>query len=469
MTQENVLLTRIVADNAQFKARLDDAVSAARSFGNKVSESFSKAGGILAGVAIGKETLSTFKDGYDSIDKLTASAERLGISSKNFQYLEFAAKRSDVEMGSLEATIKKLRISLSDTSKSPLFSQLGLDQAKLKLMDTSEALSLIYDSMKNLDEYSRVNIGTKLFGKNFQDTISLARQGMKGFREDLNKLGGPVDTSGFDAVDKRVDELTTKYENFKRRLFLNYGAPLVDTANTALDVLDGDYGYNKDHLAQVSSMRIGGEVGKDLPDASTSVFNSQHSLGDMPDVAGWMGKLGVAMQSLSSNLDETGGAASVAAAALREMGNGEVLNKTLGIGGQSGQEYLNSILTPQKEITDKNFTEIANEIKSLMAEGATLNGVQIQSDLASLKSIAHSYDGLQNGDSNAGMIRAYELLQKQITDAAGARGSNELKITVDEGGMMRVFASSSGAMKIVGDVVQNIAQKEASSTMASGG
>jgi hypothetical protein len=474
MTQENILLTRIVADNAQFKAKLNDAVSAARSFGDKVSESFRKAGGILAGVAIGKEVLGTFKDGYDSIDKMTASAERLGISSKNFQYLEFAAKRSDVEIGSLEATIKKLRISLSNTSKAPLFAQLGLDQAKLKLMDTSEALSLVYDSMKNLDEYSRVNIGTKLFGKNFQDTISLARQGMKGFREDLNKLGGPVDTSGFDAVDKRVDELTTKYENFKKRLFLNYGAPLVDAANTTLDVLDGSYGYNKDHLAQVASGRIGGEVGKNLPDASTSVFNNQHSLGDMPDVAGWMDKLGASMVSLSTKVEQTGSAADVASQALLGVKDSTYMDKVkgdLGLDQVSGNQYLSSILQEQTQIQDKYFTSAAESLRHEIASGGNPNG-SMQQYLATMKNIAESYNKgpwSNDNETNSGMLAAYELLKKDVAGIRTEPVKVVIKLEYNEGGILKAFATSSGMTAVMENAVRTVSQKEASSTMASGG
>jgi len=168
---------------------------------------------------------------------------------------------------------------------------------------------------------------------------------------------------------------------------------------------------------------------------------------------------------------QMGTAAAAAAEALKLIRPTDKLKDTLGLTGPDGKAYLDTILKPTTQIKDDQFTEIANRIKEYVSEGRDLTGGGIAHDIQYLKEIAHGYDNKHEGESNSGMIQAAAILEQQYK--AATKGTDqkpaELKIICDEGGMIKVFAGSSGARKIVGNVFSDIARQEASSTMATGG
>jgi len=469
MTQENILLTKIVADNAQFKAKISDSISAAKEFGEKVSKAFEKVKGILAGGLIGREVISTLKDGYESLDRMTASAERLGISADNFQYLEFAAKRSDVEIGSLENSIKKLRVSLADPGKANLFGQLGLSQAKLRLMDTGDALTAVYDQMKKLDEYKMIDIGTKMMGRNFQDTIALARQGVTGFKDELNSIGGPVDTSGFDALDKRVDQLSTKYDNLKKKAFLNFGGPLITAADLAMDAAGATASPIKSTGNAINSVVNAGSprLMSAMMQGLTPMTSNQMTSGNAGQDAS---KAIAAASSAMFKLTDASNTASAALSGIKNTTATAKLKEDLGAGGMGGREYLSSILSPLTEVQDEQFNSLVKEIRSDLMDGVKTNSALIQSKLASLNTISQQYTGVGDGSTtNQGMLAAYELLKNDINGIKNDPGKVVVELKYDQDGIIKAFATSSGAMSIMDNAVRQATQKEAAKTMATGG
>lgn len=469
MAQENTILTHITAENAGFKAKMAESTAVAKQFGATLTESFSKARNMLAGGLVGSALLSELKESYESIDRIGTSAGKLGISTDGFQMLAYAAKRSDVEIGALENSIKKLRINLSRQGSTDALAALGLNRDSLNKMGTEQAFEVVIDKLKELDDASKIDIGTKLFGKNFQEILLLVNNDIKTLKQNFNELGGAVDLTGFDEIDRKVNDLDTKLTQMKQKFFMLFGGPLVEAASAGLDATqyaaksvsgaldlkkafsfsggkaqDGNI-FGLERLQKGDARLSGGLAGAD---ASSAIRQASDGLFKLVDA--------------SSALD---GAFKTATASLASVD----LKELLGLGGQSGKDYLSSILTPVQEIVDKDFTEIATSIRDSIQRGVPTNSVSVQSGLASLKDIARSYNGVGDGQSNSGMLNAVDELTKKINATIVKPQQVEITLTYDQNGIIKAFAGSSDAARIVGNVVQQIAQKEAATTMATGG
>ena len=472
MAQTSELLTLITADNSQFREKIAESAAAAKEFGNTLTESFEKAKGLLAGGIIGGEVIAQLKEGYESIDNMVASANKLGISTDGFQLLEYAAKRTNVEMGSLETSIAKMRLSLSREGSDKPLAALGLDRDSLNKMGTEQAFEEVISKLKTLDSAAQIDIGTKLFGRGFQQILNIVNGNMKEFNDNFKALGGAVPVDGFEDADKKIKDLDQSLLQLQRTMFLTFGAPAIaglsaftnfihESSNglgnmmTKLDNhIQGAYDPNAVRqnaprptdplLAGIANATFGGQK-QNQDKFHTDSLSEQASVSGVSQASASMFKLVDASSAVS-------GAFHAAAAKFAEVD----LKKFLGLDGQSGKEYLSSILKPVEQVKDKDFTDIANEIRNNVQMGIPNNSVSTQSDLAQLKAIANSYNGGEAGTSNSGMQNAVQELTKLVNATIVKPQTVTVELKYDQNGIIKAFASSSGAMKVVGNAVESL-------------
>lgn len=473
MAQTSELKTIITADNSQFNAKIKESAIAAKEFGSSLTESFEKAKGLFIGGILGREALLQLREGYESIDRMVASSEKLGISSNSFQALQYAAKRTNVEMGDLDNSIKKLRLSLSRSGSEDALSSLGLSRNSLNAMGTSQAFETVITSLGKLSESAQVDIGTKLFGRNFQQILNLVHGNLQQLKQDFTDLGGPVDFSGFEEADRRVKDLDIKMEQLKQKAFLLFGAPAVGIAsgvlNTASDassifgnVLNLNKAFSLPSSSGGSTSQTGNWLGLDKLPESFLKNSSNLARGDAGTSAGQAGAQVLKLADASS-------AAAEALKSLKQQSASMNLKDFLGLGGQGGKEYLSSILKPVTEIQDQTFTDLANEIRNNVQNGIPNNSVSTQSDLAQLKAIANSYNGIGDGQSNSGMQNSVSELTKLVNKTVDQQQKVVIELKYDQDGIVTAVINSSTFGQVAGDIVQSVAAKEAASTIASRG
>lgn len=158
------------------------------------------------------------KQSTNSIDRIDKLSQKLGMSRKAFQELDYAASQSGL---SIEAFGSSMRFLVQATRNGgEAFDKLGINIRK----STGEIKSqedLLFETLNKLadmpDSVERTTIGMQLLGRNFQQLTPLLNKGSQGIselRQNFHKLGLEVD-------DKTVDN------------FVEFGDALSDLSKVA--------------------------------------------------------------------------------------------------------------------------------------------------------------------------------------------------------------------------------------------
>lgn len=164
--------------------------------------------------------------------------------------------------------------------------------------------------------------------------------------------------------------------------------------------------------------------------------------------------------NVSTELTKLASAAVGATAGLKAVAT-SALKDVLGISPTSGKDYLSKILSPQKaDFQDASFTSIANDVRDLIAGGADIKSVKVQSGLASLNSIANSY----GSDPNGAILKS---AAQALMDANGQMNQNKevkIKIEYDQNGIIKAVIDNPGVTAVIQDASKALAANEAQAT-----
>jgi hypothetical protein len=179
---------------------------------------FGKAAAVAMGaaaVAVGALVGKAIRDA----DQLNVLAQRTGVSVKALSALGYAAKQSDIELGGLQNGLVKLIKLQTDAAsggeqQAAMFKALGVSatDATGKIRDTEEVFgdfADIFAQLKGTPEATALAV--KVFGKSGADLLPMLTEGseaIKGYGEQLRKLGALVDGDTAEAADKFGDQLT---------------------------------------------------------------------------------------------------------------------------------------------------------------------------------------------------------------------------------------------------------------------
>lgn len=463
----STLNTDITANNEQFKKTVNDTKKVAKSLNEQLYKD-------LKALGIGATITKVFKDGYEGLDRMTASAEKLGISAQSFQFLEYAAKRSDISIDSLEMSLRKLRLSLSKAApKNDPLAALGLSRSDLQSMNIDSAFEKVIGALQKIDQAQQIDLGTKLFGKNFQDLMELAHGDLSQLKKEFDAVGGAIDVSGYAALDKQVDDLTQSYLQLSRQFFLTFGPPVFATINAFSSAMKGISVVSNGIGEGATATRnlVAGQYNPNdmMFGLNDPVFMRQRRNAVAPPLA-TNSSAGASAAAAGTSILKLADAATVATAAFKNLGAKLNLKDFLGLTPQSGQDYLSSILTPITQVQDEYFTKAANNIRDYVASGADLQGVKVQSSLAFARSIANSYNNPGEGLTNSGMMNAITELTNLVNKAEPKMNKDvTIKLDYDQNGIIKAVIGSDQFGNISGQIVRSITSKEAASTIATGG
>jgi hypothetical protein len=474
-------------------------------FSKKSVQSFGdikKSLAVLGVAALG--AFKFFKDGYESLDRLTASAERLGISSEGFQFLEFAAKRSDVEIGNLESSIKRLKLTIAqasrgDAGQKDALKSLGLDLSKIDTQEIENTVKEIFTKLRALSATNEdIGIGTIIFGKNYQSIRQLVLSDLDEFSRKFKALGGAIDTSGFEDIDSKMVELNTRLEQTKMQALLIFGDPLLRAVNVFFDLIERrrrDLTDTFEDIANTSntvdstlnsglnlpgriigSIAAPGELNLGRPmtsdDFGKMAFQRLVSVVEKAtiNIAG-MSVAATGANKASEGLLAFEGRTVTAASAIDSFRNkmeGLNFNKLLGIGNESGQDYINSALGNVEQVRDPRFDDLLNDLRLNRLEGRGFGRNNDETIIKHLAEIANRTT-VGPGQSKSGMIQAVELLKQQLKAATPQPQKVVIELKYEKDGIIKAFIGSSQFANVAGNVVMELAAKEAQSTIASGG
>jgi hypothetical protein len=152
------------------------------------------------GVAFGaKEIIDWVKGAGDAVAEAKTLGERVGMTSRAFQKLEYAAKLSHVDGETLTHSLEKMNEKLGDvatTGEGPAAEALkrfGLSARSLAMQGTEQAFFTLVDVLGKIQNPAeRASVAVDLFGKSGAAMINMASQGsgqLQAMGEEAVRLG----------------------------------------------------------------------------------------------------------------------------------------------------------------------------------------------------------------------------------------------------------------------------------------
>lgn len=188
----------------------------------------------FTGLAIG------IKKTVDSMDELSKSAQKVGLTTEELSKLAYAGDLADVSLETLTSSLGKLtkaQAAALDTSSktAEVFDALGIavKNADGSLRSSSEVLGDFAQRFQELGgSPEAVAAGFQIFGRSFQELIPLLKDGRQGIQDagdELERFGGVISTEAGQAAEEFNDNLT--------RLKVQFSAIFAQIAQQLLPTL----------------------------------------------------------------------------------------------------------------------------------------------------------------------------------------------------------------------------------------
>lgn len=266
----------------------------------------------------------------DNIAKLSRS---LGLSSKEFEKLQYAANRGGVSTEEFSSSMQKFSVNVAkaaagEKNMKSLFNAMGVSlKDRNGKMKTNAALMLevadVYTKLTNAQDKNRVS--AELFGKSAMKMSTVFEGGSAGLKELMDRresLGGllnPEDTKNAEDFEDKVLDVSKAFESVQRKVAYRLMPAVNKLLDNLLDWWTGNGERMMEKIGGYSDIIAGfiGEIGTRIP----GVIDSLGTAFDV--VAGIVQEFGVGNTVLAGIVAAVGislvpalAAASAAAAAL---------------------------------------------------------------------------------------------------------------------------------------------------------
>lgn len=278
ITQERANSLSLMAAD-RYRVQGESAKKAAEGLKLMKEMSIGFVGGIGAGMVAGgiADLPNAISEAVEKLGAIGNTAQTIGITTKALQELHYAARLSDVEVGTLDEALTKFSTNLGKTD-SPLRKLLEINKVKVS-GDLLTDLERFADLVKNAANQEQRNvIVTTAFGKSAQEMGRLFEDGGRGiasWAREANAAGAVID----DGTVQRARELNDQMESLKPRLeaaqaqFAVLVVPaeiaaleslnnrLRDTLGLLTDIGNGDWGGVFTKLSQFGPILAGAMSG----------------------------------------------------------------------------------------------------------------------------------------------------------------------------------------------------------------
>ena len=228
------------------------AVKTADTAGKRISGAMTAA---FAGVSLGAIT-GAVKAAFQFGDEIGKAAEKAGIGAREMSELAYAAKMSDIEIGSLSTGLRKMQVSIAEANRGnkelrSTFAGIGVEFDAFKQLAPDQQFEALADAIHGInDPAERARVVTQLFGKAGADLLPAFSDGARGIREareEAERLGISMSEETVAALQKGDDaikKLSASWDAFMAKVAV--GAVKL---GEALDLIPKDeVGELKDEL-----------------------------------------------------------------------------------------------------------------------------------------------------------------------------------------------------------------------------
>lgn len=435
------LVLDIQTNNAKLKAGLNESKSAIDKFASSATKVLLSIGAALgAGFGI-KKLVSELISTIGAIDDMNDSAQRLGVTIQEFQFLAYAAKLSGT---SVEALGKSFGFMLNNIEKAAdgtgeqadALRKLGLNASFLKSLAPEKQFERIATALSQINNQNeKVNLARTIFGRGAAEVIPLLSKNVAELRDKFKELNIELTDGQRDAAaaaDDAADTLGTLFTGIKQQIAAEVAPAFTAVLQSITDGITGFSGLKLGILQTASAIITFSNYsikGIELITDSVRVLISEFKL-----LSSIRAK---ASQSLGESLFNT------------FSGAGEKANKALeGVSNGNTQPFISDV--------DKNLNTAASSVvnagRSLLDTTTSLDAISTKLDLQinQLKESSKNKSGTSNLSTGFGEITGSD----GRTLSVGTRPANQVmepqkvdvNISLDKGIVAEII-SSDGRVK----------------------
>jgi hypothetical protein len=231
----NTVLTAKDKTAAAFKSVGNSAAAATVKIA-KIGAAFATAG-VAAGVALTKMSMQ-------NVDALAKVSDRLGIATQSLAGLQHAANLAGVESATLEKSLVKLAVGVSDAADGTgiakdAFIELGLSAALLEKMPIDQQMLKVADAMAGVElQADKVRLATELFGARGVAVLNMLGGGSKNLIEmakEADHLGiaiNRVDAAKIELANDAVERAKGVFTGLGNQLATSFSPLIMTVANS---------------------------------------------------------------------------------------------------------------------------------------------------------------------------------------------------------------------------------------------
>jgi hypothetical protein len=231
----NTVLTAKDKTAAAFKSVGNSAAAATVKIA-KIGAAFATAG-VAAGVALTKMSMQ-------NVDALAKVSDRLGIATQSLAGLQHAANLAGVESATLEKSLVKLAVGVSDAADGTgiakdAFIELGLSAALLEKMPIDQQMLKVADAMQGVElQADKVRLATELFGARGVAVLNMLGGGSKNLIEmakEADHLGiaiNRVDAAKIELANDAVERAKGVFTGLGNQLATSFSPLIMTVANS---------------------------------------------------------------------------------------------------------------------------------------------------------------------------------------------------------------------------------------------
>ena len=407
MAQAQVVLTAV--DRTQ--GAINSAMKGLKGLGDQASflkRAFAGVGAVAVGQFLTRTAMQAIQYG----DEINKAAIKSGLAAEAISSLAYAAKQSDVDLGSLSTSIRKMQIALSEAAtggkaQKETLDALGLSIAEIKALQPDRQFELIADRISMLtDPADRARAATDLFGKSGAELLPLFEQGAAGIRaarEEAERLGIVLSTEQVQALAEADDALkrfTQSWDSFAAKITSKVAPVLtdiLDVFNKTKGVFSLIPGYEKAMIA-AGGLPPAGSVSRPITSQKFDETNKP--------------SLAPGFKKKAEEVFLTPDKASIAAGAMANWAN-EIENQLIQSTIDFSDTLYNELQSTVGDIAD-SVPDLMSKPLDQMTEFAKAAAQEIQSSFADFL-----FDPFENGLK--GMLSGFlNVIRRMIAEAAAS-------------------------------------------------
>jgi len=245
MTDLAKLVVRLEGENSKLLSRLDQTNKKLDRFGRKSSAAVSVANKAFAGLAavVSVDMFYTAsKSSFEFADQLAKTADKIGITTKYLQEMQFAAERTGGSAKAMETSLQRFSRRVGEAAQGTgelkdTLSQYGIElkDSEGRLRSVEDILADYADAMQNASsDQERLRMAVKAFDQEGAFMVNTLRDGSSGLKEfamRAHETGSVMDESlvrSAEVINDRWDELTNT-------IGVKFKSALISAADSALN------------------------------------------------------------------------------------------------------------------------------------------------------------------------------------------------------------------------------------------